>query len=172
MKLSESIEILRRKQAEAQLQLDGGCTGGQYEGIVKAIDEICDDINLLVVNEFIPFVTDTREYLPEAIDILENEKQDTIFAILTSEDDPISPDKILLMQEFVLATDIVLYLIKRYGNIFCNFDVNKCCTPKYLGENTAVGCRSGECKCGNIVRSYQVYCDACGIRLCWDNVHV
>ena len=29
MKLSESIEILRRKQAEAQLQLDGGCAGEQ-----------------------------------------------------------------------------------------------------------------------------------------------
>lgn len=171
MKLSESIEILRRKQAEAQFQIDGGRTGGQYEGIVKAIDEVCDDINMLVVNEFIPFVTETRDYLPEAIDILENEKQDTIFVILTTEDDPISPDKIAAMQEFVLATDIVLYLIKRYGNIFCNFDVNKCCTPKYLGENTAIGCRSGECKCGNIVRSYQKYCDACGMRLCWDNVH-
>ena len=47
MKLSESIDILRRKQAEAQLQLDGGRTGGKYEGIVKAIDEVCDDINLL-----------------------------------------------------------------------------------------------------------------------------
>lgn len=171
MKLSESIDILRRKQAEAQLQLDGGRTGGQYEGIVKAIDEVCDDINLLVVNEFIPFVTETRVYLPEAIDILETEKQNTIFAILTTEDDQIGTDKIPSMQKFVLAVDIALYLMKRYGNIFCDFDINKCCTPKYLGENTAIGCRDGQCNCGNIVRSYQDYCDACGIRLCWDNVH-
>ena len=28
-----------------------------------------------------------------------------------------------------------------------------------------------QCNCGNIVRSYQDYCDACGVRLCWDNVH-
>lgn len=49
--------------------------------------------------------------------------------------------------------------------------IPKYCEPKYLGENTAIGCRSGECKCGNIVRSYQDYCDACGVRLCWDNVH-
>lgn len=114
MKLSESIEILRRKQAKAQLQLDGGCFGGQYEGIVKAIDEVCDCINLLVVNEFIPFVTETREYLPEAIDILETEKQDTIFDILTTEDDQKFIEKIPAMQEFVLAVDIVLYLMKRY----------------------------------------------------------
>lgn len=118
MKLSESIEILRRKQAEAQLQLDGGRTGGQYEGIVKAIDEVCDDINMLVVNEFIPFVTETRDYLPEAIDILEIEKQDTIFDILTTEDDQKGIEKIPAKQEFVLAVDIALYLMKRYFSIF------------------------------------------------------
>ena len=42
--------------------------------------------------------------------------------------------------------------------------------PKYLGENIAIGCRDGECKCGNIVRSYQNYCDECGSRLAWENV--
>lgn len=47
--------------------------------------------------------------------------------------------------------------------------VSEQCEPKYLGENTAIGCRTGECKCGNIVRSYQNYCDACGIRLDWGN---
>lgn len=45
------------------------------------------------------------------------------------------------------------------------------CEPEYLGENTAIGCRSGMCSCGNIVRSYQNYCDECGIRLEWGNVH-
>lgn len=168
MKLSESIEILRRKQAEAQLQLDGGRTGGQYEGIVKAIDEVCEDINLLVVNEFVPFISETRVFLPEAIDILEKKKQNTLFAILKAEDNPVSADKISAMQEFVLAVDIALCLVKRYGNSLCNLNS---CTPKYLGENTAIGCKSGECKCGNIVRSYQDYCDACGIRLSWGNVH-
>lgn len=49
--------------------------------------------------------------------------------------------------------------------------VNDVCEPKYLGENKSIGCRDGECNCGNIVRSYQNYCDGCGIRLCWDNVH-
>lgn len=44
------------------------------------------------------------------------------------------------------------------------------CEPKYLGENTAIGCRNGECKCGNIVKSYQKYCDECGIKLEWGNV--
>lgn len=42
--------------------------------------------------------------------------------------------------------------------------------PEYLGENTAIGCRIGRCSCGNIVRSYQNYCDECGIRLEWGNV--
>lgn len=46
----------------------------------------------------------------------------------------------------------------------------KYCVPKYLGENTAIGCRDGECKCGNLVRSYQKFCDDCGIRLEWGNV--
>lgn len=41
------------------------------------------------------------------------------------------------------------------------------CVPKYLGENTAIGCRVGECKCSNIVRSYQNFCDDCGVRLEW-----
>lgn len=45
------------------------------------------------------------------------------------------------------------------------------CEPKYLGENTAVGCRIGECKCGNIVRSYHNFCNECGSKLDWDNVH-
>lgn len=44
------------------------------------------------------------------------------------------------------------------------------CEPKYLGENTAIGCRDGCCKCGNIVRSYQKFCDECGIKLDWGNV--
>lgn len=43
------------------------------------------------------------------------------------------------------------------------------CQPKYLGENTAIGCRDGQCKCGNIVRSYQKFCDECGIKLDWSN---
>ncbi|MBD5524552.1 MAG: hypothetical protein HDR04_09050 [Lachnospiraceae bacterium] len=43
----------------------------------------------------------------------------------------------------------------------------KYCVPKYLGENTAIGCRDGECKCGNIVRSYQKFCDECGTKLEW-----
>lgn len=45
------------------------------------------------------------------------------------------------------------------------------CEPEYLGENTTIGCRDGMCSCGNIVRSYQNYCDECGIRLEWGNVH-
>lgn len=45
------------------------------------------------------------------------------------------------------------------------------CVPEYLGENTAIGCRIGECTCGNIVRSYQKYCDECGIRLEWRDVN-
>lgn len=42
--------------------------------------------------------------------------------------------------------------------------------PEYLGENIAIGCRTGKCKCGNIVHSYQNYCDDCGARLAWENV--
>lgn len=45
------------------------------------------------------------------------------------------------------------------------------CEPEYLGENIPIGCRDGRCRCGNIVRSYQNYCDECGIKLEWGNVH-
>lgn len=45
------------------------------------------------------------------------------------------------------------------------------CEPKYLGENIAIGCRDGKCTCGNIVRSYQNFCDQCGVKLEWGNVH-
>ena len=41
------------------------------------------------------------------------------------------------------------------------------CEPQYLGENVVVGCREGRCSCGNMVRSYQNYCDSCGIKLEW-----
>lgn len=44
------------------------------------------------------------------------------------------------------------------------------CEPEYLGENIFIGCRNGKCSCGNIVRSYQNYCDSCGIKLEWGNV--
>ena len=44
------------------------------------------------------------------------------------------------------------------------------CEPEYLGENVAIGCRDGKCDCGNIVRSYQNFCDDCGIKLEWDCV--
>lgn len=43
--------------------------------------------------------------------------------------------------------------------------------PEYMGENVAIGCRDGRCKCGNIVRSYQKFCDECGIKLDWGNTH-
>ncbi len=46
----------------------------------------------------------------------------------------------------------------------------KVCEPEYLGENVAIGCRDGKCDCGNIVRSYQNFCDDCGIKLEWDCV--
>lgn len=45
------------------------------------------------------------------------------------------------------------------------------CEPSYLGENIAIGCRDGRCRCGNIVRSYQHFCDQCGAELAWGNVH-
>ena len=45
------------------------------------------------------------------------------------------------------------------------------CEPEYLGENIAIGCRAGKCRCGNIARSYQNYCDSCGAKLDWGNVH-
>lgn len=41
------------------------------------------------------------------------------------------------------------------------------CQPEYLGENIAIGCKIGKCKCNNIVRSYQKFCDECGTRLDW-----
>lgn len=47
---------------------------------------------------------------------------------------------------------------------------NAFCEPEYLGENIGIGCRDGQCSCGNIVRSYQNYCDSCGIKLEWGNV--
>lgn len=43
--------------------------------------------------------------------------------------------------------------------------------PEYLGENTAIGCRVGRCKCGDVVRSYQNFCAGCGVQLNWGNVH-
>lgn len=48
---------------------------------------------------------------------------------------------------------------------------SKSCEPEYLGENTAIGCRIGRCKCGNIVRSYHDFCSECGTKLEWGNVH-
>lgn len=45
------------------------------------------------------------------------------------------------------------------------------CEPEYLGENIAIGCREGKCRCGNIVRSYQKFCFECGKRLEWGCVH-
>ena len=42
--------------------------------------------------------------------------------------------------------------------------------PEYLGDNPAIGCRDGRCKCGNVVRSYQNFCGECGIQLNWGNV--
>lgn len=44
------------------------------------------------------------------------------------------------------------------------------CKLEYLGENTMIGCRNGRCSCGNIIRSYQNFCDNCGVKLDWDNV--
>lgn len=45
------------------------------------------------------------------------------------------------------------------------------CEPTYLGENTLIGHRDGRCRCGNVVRSYQKFCDECGAELEWGNVH-
>ncbi len=45
------------------------------------------------------------------------------------------------------------------------------CEPEYLGENTAIGCRIGRCRCGNIVRSYHNFCSDCGGGLDWNNVY-
>lgn len=44
------------------------------------------------------------------------------------------------------------------------------CEPEYLGENHLIGCRDGRCSCGNIVKSFQNFCDACGNQLEWGNV--
>ena len=49
-------------------------------------------------------------------------------------------------------------------------DINLECEPEYLGENMTIGYRNGKCKCGNIVKSYQKYCDECGTKLNWGNV--
>ena len=46
----------------------------------------------------------------------------------------------------------------------------KVCEPEYLGENVVIGCRDGRCNCGNLVRSYQNFCDNCGVKLEWDYV--
>ena len=118
MKISEVIEILRHKQADAQLQLSNGCVGGQYEDIVKAIDEIVNVIDLFMVNDFLSFVSEKRTYLLEAINILESEKQDTIFSILVTEDDQKFIENIKKMQDFVLAVDIALFVVKRYNSLF------------------------------------------------------
>ena len=45
------------------------------------------------------------------------------------------------------------------------------CEPEYLGEDTAIGCRIGKCRCGNIVRSYHNFCNECGVKLDWNNVY-
>ena len=44
------------------------------------------------------------------------------------------------------------------------------CEPEYLGENRAIGCRIGRCRCGNTVRSYHNFCFECGAKLEWGNV--
>lgn len=59
------------------------------------------------------------------------------------------------------ALELACALLKRDGSDICE--------PEYLGENTGVGCRVGRCKCGNLVRSYQNFCDDCGIGLEWAN---
>ena len=57
------------------------------------------------------------------------------------------------------------------GNIPAANGEQDVCEPEYLGENTAIGCRIGKCKCGNIVRSYHDFCNECGVKLNWDNVY-
>lgn len=49
---------------------------------------------------------------------------------------------------------------------------NGICEPEYMGENVVIGCRVGKCRCGNFIRSYQKFCDECGVRLDWSNVRV
>lgn len=76
--------------------------------------------------------------------------------------------------------ELVSLIALFYRNLWAMADLREClkkyedreegCEPKYLGENIAIGCRNGECKCGNIVKSYQKYCDECGIKLEWGNV--
>lgn len=65
-------------------------------------------------------------------------------------------------------------LTKKARNYLANMEATECqkafCEPEYLGENVVIGCRDGKCSCGNIVRSYQNYCDSCGIKLEWGNV--
>lgn len=39
--------------------------------------------------------------------------------------------------------------------------------PEYIGADVPVGYKFGKCRCGNVVRSYQNFCDACGARLEW-----
>lgn len=39
--------------------------------------------------------------------------------------------------------------------------------PEYVGADVLVGYKFGKCRCGNVVRSYQNFCDACGARLAW-----
>lgn len=65
-------------------------------------------------------------------------------------------------------------LTRKARNYLVNMETAECqkafCEPEYLGENTSIGCRVGRCSCGNIVRSYQNFCDECGIKLEWGNV--
>lgn len=49
---------------------------------------------------------------------------------------------------------------------------NGICEPEYMGENVVIGCRVGKCRCGNFIKSYQKFCDECGVRLDWSNVRV
>ncbi len=42
--------------------------------------------------------------------------------------------------------------------------------PEYMGENKGVGCRVGQCRCGNLVRSYHKFCNECGVKLEWGDV--
>ena len=35
------------------------------------------------------------------------------------------------------------------------------------GENVAIGCKIGACKCGQMLRDYEKYCSECGRKLLW-----
>lgn len=35
------------------------------------------------------------------------------------------------------------------------------------GENVAIGCKTGVCKCGQMVRDFERYCNECGRKLIW-----